>query len=438
MSTLGTCRCLDSLIRSALTRANISTAAMLVTLIIASPCKATNRYFHDIRVVSENHRYVVEATSPDNVDGRWRRPFQSRFVYRLTDQTENRQLWMREQAMKDNGTSRRQTPVEGAPAAVYVSDEGWVVIRTVDFGGPIELIAISREGKETARVRLFDMIPRDNKNFFRYASLSTAGWRWGARYCHFYFTSLNSTPCFCLRAWWGERLVIDLVTGKKNELGANGERELFSVEKQFVLKTLTGTSDWEWTTAKGRHELSRQADQPAVRDGMLAIHMAGKMKLREAVPYLRALEDCLYVGTTTGSNGPYKSASDGIEPYSYESLTIRQLSQLSLRLIGERPSGHQTTKLYRRGDGFWYPDDPISIRRETRVGEIIAGLTPEQVLARIGAPDFIESKIWEYDIDDATPYTLRIEWGESGIEKVSRQSPPKWSDGITRDRSLAL
>jgi hypothetical protein len=232
--------------------------------------------------------------------------------------------------------------------------------------------------------------------------------------------------------------VIDLVTGQKYELGANGERELFSVEKQFVLKTLTGTSDWEWTTTKGKHELSRQADQPAGRDGMLAIHMAGKMKLREAVPYLRALEDCLYVGTTTGSRGPYKSASDGIKPYSYQSLTIRQLSQLSLRRIGERPSGHQTTKLYRRGDGFWYPDDPISIRRDTRVGEIIGGLTPEQVLARIGAPDFIEFKIWEYDIDDATPYTLRIEWGESGIEKVSRQTPPKWSDGITRDRSLAL
>lgn len=416
---------------------SVRVRVILIVLMIAPACGATDRYFHDISVESSNHRYRVEATSPDNAKGPWKRAFQSRFVYRLTDQSEKRQVWSRQQPMQDDGRGRHRAQ-EGPPAAVYVSDEGWVVIRTADHGHPMELIAISPEGDATGRVRLFDTLFQHNEKRFQYWSLSTAGIRWGVQYCHFYFTSLGDLPCFCLRTWWAERLVINLVSGQAIEVDPESEQKLFHVESQFVLDTLTGTLDWQWATMRGRAILVQQANQPTLRDGTLAIHMAGLMKLDEAAPYLWVLQDCPYVGTTTGSSGPYQSASGGIKPYSYQSLTIRQLTQLSLRRIDVRPAGYQSTKLYRDRAGYWHPEDPIAGHREARVGDIGRGQTPEQVLEKIGAPDFIESKVWEYDIDDSTPYTLLIEWGEEGVEKVSRRTPAKWADGITRDRSLAI
>ena len=212
---------------------------------------------------------------------------------------------------------------------------------------------------------------------------------------------------------------------------------LLYAETQFVMTTLGGASAWQWST-KGHPALVKQANQLALRDCMLSIQMSGAMKLKEAAPFLRELQDCPYVGSTNGSIGPYKRVSGGIKPYSYRSLTIRQLSQLSLRRIGIRPSGHQSTKLYLDGEGFWHPEDPLPYRREFRVAEIEEGQTPEQVLEKIGAPDFVESQGWEYDIDDSTPYTLMIEWGEDGVEKVTRRTPAKWANGITRDRSLAF
>ena len=45
--------------------------------------------------------------------------------------------------------------------------------------------------------------------------------------------------------------------------------------------------------------------------------------------------------------------------------------------------------LYREGDGFWQPQDPLPFQRESRAAEISKGMKPEEVLGKIGAPDFI-------------------------------------------------
>jgi hypothetical protein len=413
----------------------IAIAAAAISLLSTMGAQATDRFFHDITVTSPNGRYVAEATSPDNAGGRWRIAFQSRFTYRLMDKRLNRELWSRPQPMTGDG---RWDIGEGPPVAIYIADDGWVVIRTADvWRQPIELIAMSPTGEESIRVKLFETLFPDHNGRWRYTGISTAGTLWGSGYCHFYFISIRNTPYFCMRAWWGNHLLLDLTAGRQVEVGAELGQELFKAEKQFVIETLKGTDNWAWTAGKhGFMKLSGDVQHPSLGEGLRAIHMAGMMKLSEAAPLLQKLESCPYVGATSGSSGPYKAKSGGIKPYSHKKLAIRQLSQISLRRLGVRPSGHQATMLYRVDGGYWYPPDPLPYRRETKAGQVAIGMKPEQVLDTIGAPDFIRHRVWEYDMDDETPYTLIISWDANGVEKAARHAPAKWTDDVTRDREF--
>ena len=125
---------------------------LLFLMVLALPsAQATNRYFSDIKTESPNGRYHLEAKSPDNKDGPWKKPFQANFLYRLTNRQTGRELWTRRQPMKED---RFSFPAEGPPVAVHVSNDGWVVIRTADvWGTDIELVALSPQGRETTRCR---------------------------------------------------------------------------------------------------------------------------------------------------------------------------------------------------------------------------------------------------------------------------------------------
>ena len=403
----------ESRLRGFLGRANLLAAAF--TFCFATAAGATDRFFPDLTAQSPNKRFQLKVRSPDNAS-RYRRPtFQSRFNYRLTDQQQGRERWSRDQRRRDK---EKNIAAEGPPAAAYVSDEGWTVIRTADARARIELIVISPEGEETIRVDLFSALFPNMDEIFDYTVLSTAGRHWGASYCHFYFETLQGSPHFCLRTWWDKRVLLNLDEGRQVPLDEPLRRQLFETEKEFVMDALERTGDWTWTTGKhGQPTLSRRSRGATLREGMKAIHMAGRMKLREAVPRLQQLQSCPYIGPTSSSRGPYKPFAHGINPYVRQSLTVRQLSQLSLRRIGVRPSGHQATTLYREDNGYWRPDDPLTFARELRVAEINEGLKPEEVLTKIGAPDYIDFGGWEYDMDSETPYTLIISWGVKGVDK---------------------
>jgi hypothetical protein len=114
---------------------------------------------------------------------------------------------------------------------------------------------------------------------------------------------------------------------------------------------------------------------------------------------------------------------------------VRQTAQLCLRRLGLRPSAYQSTRLY-RSDGYWQPQDPLPFKREERVKDLKAGMKPEQVLALLGAPDFITLQGWEYDLDGDVPATLAIRWGTDGCEKIEKRTPPKWRSGVERDFGL--
>jgi hypothetical protein len=399
--------------------------------------KATDRFFGDLEATSPNGRYRVEAKSPDNVDGPWKRPFQARFTYRLTDREEHREQWVRQQPMTGGDSFNIG---EGPPTALFVNDRGWVVILTADvWQKPIELIALSSKGAETMRVDLLAawFPDKNSERRYQYIGLSSAGRLWGSAFCHFYFAELNGAPHFCLRAWWGQRLLLDLAGGKLATVTAKEQSVLFSAERAFVLAALTGAQGWQWHEAKqGEAELVGDKPTPSLREGFRAAHMAGTLKIREAVPLLQTLENCPYVGTTVGTRGPYEAPDGRINPYAWQNLTARQLAQLSLRRLGVQPSGHQTTRLHRAKDGYWQPQDPRPFRRELRAAEIRAGMTPDEVLDKMGAPDFLDNQCWEYDLDGDTPCTLLVAWGKEGVSKTQRIVPAKWADGENRDRQF--
>ncbi|MCC9601927.1 hypothetical protein LOC67_15305 [Stieleria sp. JC731] len=413
--------------------------AIFLGISLTPDCLATERFFRNITATSANRRYVVEAISPDNADGPWRRSFQSSFKYQLTDRSENLKRWTRKQPVKiRNGRVQRLSATEGPPVAIHVSNDGWTVVRTADVSGPIEIFAIDRDGKETARIELFETLFKEGEDQFNYTSISTAGIRWGSAFCHFYFTTLDDAPCFCLRTWWGVRLVINLENGQSVEIGTDADQHLTAIESQWVLQNLARASNWQWEQEDDSYKLIQKPLQPSLIEGMRAIQMAGTMKLTRAVPYLEKLQSCPYIGSTTGSSGSYQPEVGKINPYAYQSLPVRQRAQLSLRRIGVLPSHHQSTKVFLERQEYWCPTDPLPHPRESKIDEITQGLTPDTIVSMIGTPDYIHFRVWEYDIDGDLPFTLLIEWDEDGAKKIDRLIPAKWSEGHSRDRSLAL
>src|SRR5262245_34257391 len=122
---------------------------------IVGQLPATNRYFHNLTNTSANGRFRVEATSPDNTTGPCQRRFQSLFQYRLLKKGKSGEVWSRRQLIgADN-----ERPVEGPPMAIYVSDDGWVVLRTADLdSASSEIIAVDIAGQDRLRVRILEKL----------------------------------------------------------------------------------------------------------------------------------------------------------------------------------------------------------------------------------------------------------------------------------------
>jgi hypothetical protein len=99
-------------------RARIIPIALLIACCVCK-VQATPVFYHDTHAVSENGRYKVEAKSPDNEGGNWKKPFARNFIYTLTDLHTKKTLW-----------ERKQGKEEASCRALYPDDDGWVVIAT--------------------------------------------------------------------------------------------------------------------------------------------------------------------------------------------------------------------------------------------------------------------------------------------------------------------
>ncbi len=399
--------------------------------LLAGNVQATNRYFEDLGVTSPNGWFRIEAKSPDNVDGIRKGPFQGKFLYRLLEKGKSGNVWARNQPSNKGSLQ----PLEGPPVALYVSDDGWVIIRTADLRTACELVAVDPSGQDKLRVDILKTLLPDKRAFFDYVEVGSAGLDWGGAYFHPYFLLLHGNTHFCFTSWWGKRLLLDLSAGRTIADFSEFEPELVKAETAFVLITLEATSRWKYSLEdKTNPGLAEGSPGPRVEDVIAALLMAARLKIQEAVPSVRELESSPIVSSTTSGPSDYKAPAGGIKPAVYQNLAVRQAAQLCLRRLSLRPSSHQSTRIY-RGGHYWQPEDPLPFQREDQVKDLRVGMKPEEVTALIGVPDFIAHKSWEYDLDGDSA-TLVFHRGPGGCERIERRMPPKWRNGVEREVQL--
>jgi hypothetical protein len=227
---------------------------------------------------------------------------------------------------------------------------------------------------------------------------------------------------FVIRLWWRHRLVFDPETG-----GAIQETAAFDkiADRYEIDRALALLAQYE----------GDPVEDSTAKSVLLGAHLAGSLQIADAVPILRNLEQSEYVGTTSLR---LSDARDGaIDPFSFQKHSIRQVSQLSLRRLGETPVSLPVFEFSRHGHSDFVRPDALPVPRDNRIPVVKPKMNVQQVLDILGSPDFIEIDGWEFDIGGASPRTIIIEWKRGRVSRIV-ESPPKWKNGLTRDKSIVL
>ena len=410
------------------------TPALLVVLAGTHAATATDRIFNDITAKSPSGQYRVEARSPDNAARTGRKAFQSGFVYRATD-ADGTLLWTRNQAMTQRTRgSGKAAPLfqdwgEPSPVALHVSDSGWTVIRTAWD----DLIAVDKRGHDQGRLNLLTNALTEAERK-AYVQDTTAGPQWSA-YSVWYFLDEAPSPVFVVRPWWGRRVFMDLASGRvvaeTPPLAALALRH----EGDDVMKTLARgvktRRDWE----------HQESCCDAVWPILEAAYLAGRLELARAIPLLEALQDSPYGGSSTMGGMGFGERFEGqVNPHSYRTLQLRQVVHLSLRRLGRLPGPWPSTVFDVEYDDYArrhpYQAKAAPGPRHTHAREVKQGMTAEQVLDLIGAPDFCGYAAWEYDLDTTPPSSLTITWDVRHVTGVKTIKPALWQQGFSRDEQL--
>lgn len=387
--------------------------AFLGILLFCSPLFATDRFFADLSAKSADGHWRVEAKSPDNRSGDpWSKPFQENFAYVLRH--DGRLLWSRKQ-----GSGWPAGYHEPSPIKLSVSNSGRVVITTGwntlmvvgSDGGPLVEIdpAHGRFGGVSPENELFPEKERNTN-----VSRTTAGHFWRSGSIDFFHEDAEG-PVYVLRTYWGRWIVLDLKTGKAVtptparlagiELSAKRHvRDLLAAYSASKLpKDDEGCPDWDWVSA---------------------VHQAGCLGMRDAIPAVRRMESDSRI-TSLGN---------------YGEMAPRLIARMALRRLGEVPT---TPPGFLFGDSRNVPSTrygPSRIKeRWGAVSGIKVGMTKKDLLARVGAPDETDvfQKTWEYDMEGDT--TLLVAWSKGvGDPVVSWINivPATWKIGGTRERRL--
>lgn len=416
--------------------------AVTATLFLApSPARATDRFFRDITEVSPNGRFTLEAKSPDNAkapdDGYRSRAFQASFVYTLKDKATGKVIWKRHQPMTPPETPNDFLfPKEGSPTQIFLADNGLTVIRS-DWD---EYIIVDITGKELGRVKFLDQA-LTKKEKAEFVSMSSAGPCWSG-YALQYFIMHESSPYFVIRPWWGRRVFIDLTAAQVVNETPRLARAAENRERIDILANLKRGADAQTRYEKTKVRTRPESDCGCESDDALlaATYHAGRMGGKDAVPLLKILQRSDYTGSFTITSGDSASIPEGkANPYSYRTYTLRRLAHLSLRRLGRAPEELPIIEfdlIRRKGPSTPYLPKPRDMNRAANIGKLHAGMDTEQVLELLGAPDFIDSGSWEYDVDMIPSRTLVLKWKKGLIEAPEIILPARWSTGFSRDHEV--
>lgn len=363
-------------------------------------------------------------------------------MYTLVDTQSNQTIWKRQQP-KD----------EGAPVDLFINDDMWVVIRT----GWDEIIALKPVTADVAlEFRILELFSEKDQEF---VSQTTAGPIWSSN-SRWSFMSHNGDLHFVIRSWWDRRVVVNLDKGKLIEkLDAELINACDAADREFVLKELDGamarlqakpvksaTNEAE----PGEEETETDAeefeiDYEAYSRVATAVHLAGRMGIKEAIPFLREIEKSNYVGSSGGwfdIDGVYKDGD--INPFNQSEASLRRAVHLALRKLGAKPTElpctwFRHTRTGKLGETVEVP--PLMKPRAECLDQVKAGMNPVDVLRAIGALDYVDfqHEAWEYDIDTDKPFTFRVFWrNKKDVDRTERIEPPVWKQGETRYYQLIM
>lgn len=419
-------------------RNHMQLLALSVLLLGADRAGATDRHFADIIAYSPNGYYEVQAKSPDNASSKPdRRAFQSNFVYTCIDKKAGKTLWIRKQPMgepilldKDSHTEI-PSPNEDSPIAIFVSDDGWTVIRT-DWD---ELIAVNNTGRDTCNIKLL-ATAITKEEYKKYVHETTAGPMW-AEHSLWYFLKVNDRQLFVIRPWWGRRLIIDIEKGKLLTEDNAISTAAASHERNYIITELT-----KGIETRKHWEKNNGCSQPNGGPPLTAAYLAGCLKVREAIPLLRKLENSTYCGqSSSGGLSMLEKFNNEVDPHSYRTLTMCQIAQLSLRRLEEKPGAFSVNQFQIRREvynGYYsYVPKALLAPRHANIDKVQNGMKAEQVLDLLGGPDFVGDATWEYDMDTVPPISLILKWDVRHVIGIVKKSPPLWKDGLSRDEAIA-
>jgi hypothetical protein len=380
--------------------------AAIVCFALNTPAFASDRFYPDSFAISQNGRYRIDATSPDNAR-QHPRPFASNFTYTLTDTTTKAVIWKRKQPMTRSKGSSYASAAEPSPVAVFVTDEGLVAALSCADS----LIFLDpRHGKKRAEAQVLQAFPSEQQD--KFVMHTTAGSIWSQDSDWFFLRVPDAKApmvFFVVRPFWHHRLIIDASTGKHIDLGTYNNAasiEALAGADDRIRSLLTATIDEETRRAMtglagAPKRLEDDNDHRAHWQTRSALHTVAFLKLDQAEPQLRVLESRLDHGKHTHTQLQAK---------------IRQ----TLRSLGKVPEPGCGVRLYplvNRGTFATHDTDrpfTASVPASARLANaprIAAGMSIKDLTDMIGCPDarlFDGGSCYDYDIDASPSYTLRV------------------------------
>ncbi len=163
----------------------------------------------------------------------------------------------------------------------------------------------------------------------------------------------------------------------------------------------------------------------------MAIHLAGRLQVKEAIPFLRVIEADGYVSCSTDAKALNPRRSIG--SIWWHKCESRRAAQVALRRLGERPRPLPTLLLKDIRSKEWLrfgPNDTLPERNEEVVESLKKGTTLKEVLDALGTPTYAagtrEEAWWRYDIDTEPPYSLIITLHNGDIRAIEKRKPALW------------
>lgn len=390
----------------------LTVIAGCVCMLAAHAAYASPRYFYDIHTASPGKTVKLDAVSPDNA-GERRTPFADNFTYTLTRLSDGKELWSRKQG--EHGRS------EASPMRAYVHDDGWVVV----WNSWHQLMVLHKDtGAVTAVASILDQFPEAETK--KYVAQTRSGPMWAAASATWWYSTLDERIVFVITTGWGRRVVMDVAKGEYIDVAPEVELMPEGYPRaEDILREAIKNLDALCTP---KRVIPGEVVVPPVTMRELTPALAELLREgdKQLVPSLRELERCALPGASgvrLTTDGRYENR---INPFEYREFMLRQIAQLGLRRLGAKPSALPGAEI---SDG-WHVGKRLPAPRGERVDSLKRGMTPRDVLLWIGHPDLVRldgNGSWEYDIDDAEPYTLELHFDAVGmsIDRIERV-PPKW------------